>query len=377
MGKKLLVVLLIITCIFCYSFNAVVYANELEITSPSAILIHSDTGKVLYEKNSDELRSGASITKVMTMLLTMEAIEAGELSYDDILTTSALAAGMGGSDIWLEEGEQMSVHDLIKATIIMSANDAAVVLAEAVAGSEEAFVIKMNEKAQELGMTGTTFKNSNGLDEEGHLTTARDIAVMSAKLMEYEKILDYTLTRIEYVREGETQLVNTNKLITSYNGITGLKTGTTGLAGSCISATATRDDMNLVAVVLGAESTDNRFKDATKLLDYGFANWAMVTTEFELPESVEIKGGMQNEAKIRADKSSKVIVPVAQKDAISAEVKISQDVEAPVMIGQEIGVVTIKNGEEVIETIPVEIAEDVMEINFLNALEFLLKKFDF
>lgn len=226
-------------------------AEGLELTAPSAVLMEASTGRVLFEKDPHALRSCASITKVMTLCLVFEAIDSGRLSLDQTLTASAHAASMGGSDIWLEEGEAMSVDDLIKATVIMSANDAAVVLAEAVSGSEEAFVAQMNEKAQQLGMNDTVFKNCNGLDEEGHVTSAYDVALMSRELICHEKVFDYTLTWMDSVRGGETQLVNTNKLIRSYQGITGLKTGTTGQAGSCITATAERNGLSLIAVVLG------------------------------------------------------------------------------------------------------------------------------
>ena len=261
-------------------------AEGLEVTAPSAVLMEASTGQVLFEKEAHQQRPCASITKVMTLCLTFEAIDSGRLSLDQTLTASAHAASMGGSDIWLEEGESMTVDDLLKATVIMSANDAAVVLAEAVAGSEDAFVAKMNEKALSLGMNDTTFKNCNGLDEEGHLTSAYDVALMSRELVRHEKIFDYTLTWMDSVRDGATQLVNTNKLIRTYQGITGLKTGTTGQAGSCITATAQRDGLELIAVVLGADSTEHRFQDAAALLDYGFANWKITVPESPALERV-------------------------------------------------------------------------------------------
>ena len=248
---------------------------QVAVTAPAAVLMEASTGQVLFEKGAHDRRACASITKVMTLLLTFEALEAGKLSLDQELTASAHAASMGGSDIWLEEGERMTVDDLLKATVIMSANDAAVVLAEAVSGSEEAFVARMNERAGELGMEDTVFKNCNGLDEEGHLTSAYDVAVMSRALLAHEKIRDYTLTWMDSVRNGETQLVNTNKLIRSYQGITGLKTGTTGQAGSCISATAQREGMELIAVVLKADTSEKRFEAAKSLLSYGFANYTL------------------------------------------------------------------------------------------------------
>ena len=263
--------------------------SEEEVKAPAAVLMEAQTGRVLYEKNPHEKRPCASITKVMTLLLVMEALDAGKISLTDTVTTSAHAASMGGSDIWLKEGETMSVDDMLKATVVASANDAAVALAEYVAGSEEDFLRQMNEKAQELGMADTTFKNCNGLDEEGHLTSAYDVAVMSRELMKHKKIFDYTMIWIDYVRDGQTQLVNTNKLIKSYKGITGLKTGTTGQAGSCISATAERDGVQLIAVVLGAANTKDRFSAASTLLDYGFANWSVATRrrrQLQVPRSL-------------------------------------------------------------------------------------------
>ena len=277
MKKTLALLLCLFTAALCLPALPA-HGEVLEISAPAAVLMEAGTGRVLFEKNSHEARPCASITKVMTLCLTFEAIEAGQLNLSDQLSASAHAASMGGSDIWLKEGEQMSVDDLIKATVIMSANDAAVVLAENVAGSEEAFVERMNGKAQELGMEDTVFKNCNGLDEEGHITSAHDVALMSRALLTHEKITDYTLTWMDYVRDGATQLVNTNKLIRSYQGITGLKTGTTSAAGSCISATAERNGLKLIAVVLGAPSTDDRFRDAAALLDYGFAGWSVTGT---------------------------------------------------------------------------------------------------
>ena len=228
----------------------------------------------------------------------MEAIEEGVISYDDIVTTSEHAKSMGGSDIWLEVGEQMTVDEMIKATAVASANDAAVALAEHLCGTEDEFVNKMNERAKELKMENTVFKNCNGLDEEGHLTSAYDVAVMSAELMKHEKIFEYTNIWIDTLRGGETQIVNTNKLLKSYDGITGLKTGTTGDAGSCISATATRNNLSLCAVVLGATTGTDRFKDAATLLDFGFANYEMLS--FNANDSsfneISVKNGMAKTA---------------------------------------------------------------------------------
>ena len=315
---------------------------EASVTAPAAVLMEASTGQVLAEKEPHQHRPCASITKVMTLLLTFEAIEAGKLSLTDTLTASAHAASMGGSDIWLEEGEQMTVDDLIKATVIMSANDAAVVLAEAVSGSEEAFVARMNERAQELGMADTVFKNCNGLDEEGHVTSAYDVALMSRALLRFEKIRDYTLTWMDSVRNGETQLVNTNKLIRSYQGITGLKTGTTSQAGSCIAATAERDGMELIAVVLGADSTDHRFQDAAALLDYGFAGWEVARPQPPQLGEVPVAGGMEQTVPAQVEDLPSLLVEKGQGEQVEEEVTWQPDLTAPIAQGQIIGRITYR-----------------------------------
>ena len=339
--------------------------TDTDITAPSAILLEPVSGQVLYEKNCDEQRPCASITKVMTLLLVMEAIENGQLSLEETLTASEHAASMGGSDIWLKPGEEMSVDDLIKSTVIMSANDAAVVLAERVAGSESDFVAKMNRRAKELGMENTVFKNCNGLDEEGHLTTARDVALMSAELIKHKKIFDYTCTWIDYVRDGDTQLVNTNKLIRSYKGITGLKTGTTSQAGSCITATAERNGLKLVAVVLGCDTTQHRFSDAAALLDYGYANWAVITPEVpELPQ-LSVKNGLSPSVSLKASLPESVLVEKGTVSELKAEITVEEFVEAPVVEGETMGTIrfTTPEGQE-LTTVPIEAAESVAKLDF-------------
>ncbi len=278
--------ILSISIIFC-SIIPVFAAEETKlITAPAGVLMEAQTGKILYENNPHEQRPCASVTKVMTLLLVFEAIDSGKLSLDTTITASEHAASMGGSDIWLEPGETMSADDMIKATVVASANDAAVALAEQVSGSEESFVEQMNNRAKELGMKDTVFKNCNGLDEDGHITSAYDVAVMSRELIKHEKIFDYTSIWIDYLRGGKTQLVNTNKLLKTYKGITGLKTGTTDDAGCCISATATRDGMSLIGVVLGCDNGKQRFADAAALLDYGFANYSV--KELSIPEDMPV-----------------------------------------------------------------------------------------
>ena len=248
--------------------------QEFDVPCAAAILIDEDSGTVLYEKNADEQRPIASITKVMTLLLTFQALEEGKISLEDYVPVNEHAYSMGGSQIWLEPGEQMTLNDMLKAICVSSANDAAVAVAEYVGGSEPVFVQMMNEKAAELGMTDTHFENACGLDQEGHLSSARDVAIMSREmLLNHTEVRDYCSIWTDTLRDGATQLVNTNKLLKSYNGITGLKTGTTSKAGVCIAASAERNGLRLIAVVLGSASGTERFQAATALLDYGFANY--------------------------------------------------------------------------------------------------------
>ena len=344
---------------------------EVSVTAPAAVLMEASTGQVLAEKEPHQQRPCASITKVMTLLLTFEAMEAGKLSLTDTLTASAHAASMGGSDIWLEEGEQMTVDDLIKATVIMSANDAAVVLAEAVSGSEEAFVARMNERAGELGMNDTVFKNCNGLDEEGHVTSAYDVALMSRALLRFEKIRDYTLTWMDSVRNGETQLVNTNKLIRSYQGITGLKTGTTSQAGSCIAATAERDGMELIAVVLGADSTDHRFQDAAALLDYGFAGWEVARPQPPQLGEVPVAGGMEQTVPAQVGDLPSLLVEKGQGEQVEEEVTWQPDLTAPITQGQTIGRITYRLAGETLGEAAITAGAAVEAVTFFAAFRSL------
>ena len=254
----------------------------LTVSAPSAVLMHP-SGRVLYEKNAHEPLPPASVTKVMTLLLIMEALDEGAIALDDMVTGSAHAASMGGSQIWLKEGEQLTVDEMIKCIVVASANDCAVAMAEHIAGSEEAFVERMNTRAQELGMENTHFVNCCGLDADGHLTTAYDIALMSAELIKHEKIFDYTLIWQDTIRDGAFTLTNTNRLIRSYDGMTGLKTGSTSVAGFCLAGTARRDGLDLIAVVMKADTSGARNADITAMLNYGFANFASVTPTPDQP----------------------------------------------------------------------------------------------
>ena len=334
----------IISAVLCISLllpSAIPVAalGDDSVSAPSAVLMEASTGKIVYEKNSHEQRPCASVTKVMTLLLVFEAIDRGKLSLEDTITASEHAASMGGSDIWLENGETMSADDMIKATVVASANDAAVALAEHLSGSEDAFVEQMNNRAKELGMNDTVFKNCNGLDEEGHVTSANDVAIMSRELTKHEKIFDYTSIWLDNLRDGKTQIVNTNKLLKTYNGITGLKTGTTDDAGCCMSATATRGDVSLISVVLGCESGKQRFADAAVLLDYGFANIAVKELKIpeEMPQSLDVVGGMEKTVDLQCDVDSNVVVDKSADADIKTELDLPENLEAPVEGNQVVG----------------------------------------
>lgn len=348
--------------------------EKADVRAPAAVLMEAATGEVLYQKAPHEKRACASVTKVMTLLLVMEALDSGKIHLTDMLSASAHAASMGGSDIWLKEGETMSVSDLIKATVVASANDAAVVLAEHVAGSDEAFVARMNARAKELSMKETTFKNCNGLDAAGHLTSAYDVALMSRELIKHKRIYNYTSIWMDSLRGGKTQLVNTNKLLKSYKGITGLKTGTTSSAGSCISATAQRNNLSLIAVVLGAGNTKDRFSTAAALLNYGFAGWSMVP--LKKPEGtlspVPVENGMAEHVNVTADLDGKLLVKKGQEGSLTGKITLAPSVQAPVAKGQKLGEVTYSLGGRPVCTRPITAAETVRQISFSRVLRLLL-----
>jgi len=324
--------------------------TNLDIKAKAAILIEPVTSTVIYEQNADEKLPEASVTKIMTILLVMEAIDEGKLTLDGTVSCSEYAASMGGSQIWLEPGESMTVDQLLKAMVVASANDAAVALGEAVSGSNDAFVALMNQRAAELGMTGTVYKNCTGLHEEGHYTTARDIATVTAELITHPKVFDYTTIWMDELRDGKTQLVNTNKLIRSYLGATGMKTGTTSEAGKCLSATAERDGISLVAVILGSETSDDRFSGAKKLLDYGFSNYEMIVPEIpqDFLSSIDVLGGMSKTADLTYTQLDKVLVKKGRGADITVTADISENIEAPVEAGQKVGELVISfDGERV------------------------------
>ena len=323
--------------------------SGLSLNCKSAILIEATTGTVLYEQNPDEALPPASVTKIMTLLLVMEAIDEGRIKLTDTVTASERAASMGGSQIYLKVGEQMSVEDMLKSVVIASANDAACALAEHVAGSEEAFVKAMNDRAAELGMKNTTFENTNGLDDtaQSHLTSARDIALMSAELIKHKKILEYSSIWMDTVRNGEFGLTNTNRLVRFYRGCTGLKTGSTSKAGFCISATAERDGMSLVCVIMGAETRDARNNAATKLLDWGFANYAVFNYAPEDLGTLRVRGGDPDGIAVRSEGFS-CVVEKGKNSKPEQKISLPESVSAPIKAGDTVGeIVFTLGGKEV------------------------------
>ncbi len=349
-----------VICFFicvCFMMQSVVVFAEgntdLGLNAKSAILMEEATGNILYESNPDERLPIASVTKVMTMLLIMEAVDSGKISLDDMVTVSENAMSYGGSTMFLETGEQLTVNDMLKGIAVASANDGCVAMAEHLAGSESAFVDMMNEKAKELGMENTHFMNTNGLDEDDHYSSARDVAIMSRELMKHETIFNYTSIWMDTLRGGKFQLANTNKLIRFYNGANGLKTGSTSKALCCLSAAAKRNDMQLIAVVLGAPTSAERFASAKSLLDYGFANYAVNTqiTAGDEVQKIAVEKGVDKEVGVVAGDSCSTLVKKGQEDNITKEIKIDETITAPIEAGQKIGTMTISRDGEVIADI--------------------------
>ena len=349
-----------VICFFicvCFMMQSVVVFAEgntdLGLNAKSAILMEESTGNILYESNPDERLPIASVTKVMTMLLIMEAVDSGKISLDDMVTVSENAMSYGGSTMFLETGEQLTVNDMLKGIAVASANDGCVAMAEHLAGSESAFVDMMNEKAKELGMENTHFMNTNGLDEDDHYSSARDVAIMSRELMKHETIFNYTSIWMDTLRGGKFQLANTNKLIRFYDGANGLKTGSTSKALCCLSPAAKRNDMQLIAVVLGAPTSEERFASAKSLLDYGFANYAVNTqiTAGDEVQKIAVEKGVDKEVGVVAGDSCSTLVKKGQEDNITKEIKIDETITAPIEAGQKIGTMTISRDGEVIADI--------------------------
>ena len=349
--------------------------GSLNLNCKSAILMEATTGTVLYSQNAEEALPPASVTKVMTLLLVMEAIDAGTIRVDDTVSISANAASMGGSQVFLEEGEEMNVEDLLKSVVIASANDAAVALAEYVSGSVDAFVAKMNAKAAELGMTATKFENVTGLDDtaENHLTSARDIALMSCELIKHKLVLEYSSIWMDTIRDGAFGLTNTNRLVRFYKGCTGLKTGSTSKAGFCISATAERDGLSLVCVIMGAETRDIRNAAATTLLDWGFANFALFKEEAGTSEPIAVKGSAVREVKGSYPAFSSV-VRREELSKIEKQVTCTNAVAAPIAAGEKVGEVAYLVGEKKIGSVDICIEREIERIGFFEILCQILAK---
>ena len=374
MLKKVILYLLLFTLsISLFIFPASAEEPDINVKAKAAVLMDASSGKVLYAMNENERLYPASVTKIMAMLLFAEAIDSGRMTLEETVTASDVAAGKGGSQIWLREGEQMTVDELLRATAIGSANDACTALGEHLAGSEEAFVKMMNDRAAELGMENTHFDNCSGLDDDTdtHLTTAYDIALMSRELLGHDFIRNYTTVWMDTLRGGETELVNTNKLVRFYKGTTGLKTGTTTKAGHCLSASAERDGLHLIAVVLGAENSTDRFESAKVLLNYGFANYERVAVEIpaELITEVRVIKGYESTLLPEVRGVGQITLKAGQRKNIETELELPADVEAPVEENQIIGTVRLKIGDEIIKEYPLVSAREVRKLTFLDVLE--------
>ena len=354
-------------------------AANLEVEAKSALLMDVATGTILFEQNSHEALAPASVTKVMTMLLIMEAIDSGKIGWNDSVTTSEAAAAKGGSQVFLKVGESMTVEDMVKSIAVSSANDCACAMAEHLAGSEEAFVEAMNTRAKELGMNDTNFVNCTGLDDSedaaGHKTSAHDIALMSRELLKnHPDITKFTTIWMDSIRNGEFGLSNTNKMVRFYNGCTGLKTGFTRGAGYCLSSSAQREGLQLIAVVMGCETSQKRFAACKALLDYGFANFALIQPELPENASVPVKLGVESSVKAIPSGDGQMLIDKGQKNLVTTEVTLDEEVTAPVSQGQKLGTLTIKAGDKILAEIPMVAETGVEKITFWQMYKKLLRK---
>lgn len=373
---KRLIIFIMSLLIFVSMPAKVMAAENKEIKVKSSILMCMNTGDVISEENAYEHLSPASVTKIASLLIILEAIDSGKIGLDDMVAASENAVSKGGSQIWLEVGEQMSVNDLLKAVIIASANDACTLLSEYVAGSDSAFVDMMNNRVKELGLKDSHFENCTGLDDEikNHYSCAYDLAVIATEVMKHDIITQYSTVWLDSLRNGKTELNNTNKLVNTYNGITGLKTGTTSNAGFCLCATASRDGLNLVSVVLGADTSDDRFQKSVSLLDYGFANYKV--QKFEIDESqlkaVKVKNGVVKEITPTFGNSGEIMLPKASGE-FEYEYKISAEVKAPIKSGDELGTIIVKSDGKEISAIKLTADKNIDKITFKYIFIHLLK----
>ena len=346
--------------------GSIAASGELNLDAKGALLMEAETGTVLYEANSKDRLYPASVTKIMTMLLVMEALDSASVTEDDLVSASENACSYGGTQIYLEIGESMTLRDLLKAVAINSANDAAVALGEYLAGSEAAFVAKMNERAAELGAVNTNFVNPCGLPDENHYTCAYDVALFTRELLKHPHILDYTGIWMDSLRNGGFGLANTNKLLKTYEGITGMKTGYTEAAGHCLSATATRDGMSLIAVVLGGETSKGRFASAAALLDYGFAGYTVVRRSVGNLADIPVLRGKSDVVSVEADGNLCVVVKKSKVTQISLEITVEESLQAPVSVGQVVGFARyLYEGEEIL-SVPVVAVEEVKKAGFFD-----------
>ena len=371
--------LMVVAALLVGIFPVHVKAVDLNVAGKSALLMDVTTGTILYEHNAHEALAPASVTKVMTMLLIMEAIDSGRIHWEDTVTASEAAAAKGGSQVYLKVGEAMSVSDMVKSIAVSSANDCACAMAEHLAGSESAFVELMNSRAKELGMNDTHFVNCTGLDDseeaKSHLTSAHDIALMSRELLKHHPaIKQFTTIWMDTVRDGAFGLSNTNKLIRFYNGATGLKTGFTSGAGYCLSASAERDGMELIAVVMGCETSQDRFAACKSMLDYGFANFALITPQLEGTASVPVKLGIGKTVTAIPGEETALLIDKAQKGMISTALTLDESVTAPVSRGQKLGTMTIKAGEQVLAQVPMVASEAIPRLTFWQIFEQVLRR---
>jgi D-alanyl-D-alanine carboxypeptidase (penicillin-binding protein 5/6) len=367
-----------ISTVICLSIPINCSAAEPEkekVNAKSVVLMCMDTGDVLYKENELEHLSPASVTKIMSILLILEAIDSGEIALTDVVTASKDAVSMGGSQIWLEVGEQMTVEELLKAVIIASANDACTALSEYVGGSTTGFVKMMNDRAKELGLENTNFENCTGLDDtvKNHYSCAYDLAVIASEVMKHDIITNYTTIWLDSLRDGETELNNTNKLVNTYDGITGLKTGTTSNAGFCVAATAQKENMNLVAVVLGSDTSENRFDTASYLLDWGFANYQTITPEIDQTKisSVKVSGGVEKKVVPVLDNSAKILIEKGEND-ITYKYSVDKNVSAPIAKGDKLGEIKILSDNQEIGTIPLISPNNIEKIDFKTVLYNIL-----
>ena len=354
-------------------------AVELNVAGKSALLMDIATGTVLYEQNAHERLAPASVTKVMTMLLIMEAIDSGRIGWNDTVTASEAAAAKGGSQIYLKVGETMSVSDMLKSIAVSSANDCACAMAEHIAGSESAFVDMMNQRAAELGMNDTHFVNCTGLDDDPnaaeHLTCAYDIALMSRELMKnHPDIQKYTTIWMDTVRDGTFGLANTNKLIRFYPGATGLKTGFTSSAGYCLSATAQRDGLGLIAVVMGCSTSQDRFSACKQLLDYGFATYALVEPELPVDNTVTVRLGATDSVAAVPAENKQLLIDKSQRGSVTTQITLEESVTAPVSKGQKLGTMTIRAGEQILAQVPMVAKDRVPRLSFWDIFVSVLQK---